>query len=687
MLAGKCAFIGIVLSTVSLSSCLPVHREYEDGLSIGPKRALCAPGLVRRDDTCEEPLWAEIAPLPANALRMRDVVDVDGHEAWIVGHGGLVLHSNDGGESFERVDVGTSEDLSFVWADEQAIVLTAARRAWVSLDEGRTFEPSPEAPEELSRCVLFFGRVVCGSAQGGLYHGKIGDAAIANVPLGGRTAVAVGPGYLVAATESGGTTIRIRATEEPDLHAFYGDTQIPGGTTGTVDSLWVSRQELLACVVGDDASYPSGLALHCSTTRGNTFERRGSLAPECARGPQIAGDSSSLHVMTHCNTLDMPTTFEVWTSRDEGQTFTRGTWGAEFESSWRGANRVSFGTANHGLLLTHRLRRSTDGAKSSEPIEQNAMSADWAGGMNENKAVFFPTKARGYVIAMQNTTAVFNFRLYRTDDAFHFDDGTDLPAFTDDSTRPPSLSAHEDLLWLAFPSEYVQQTFLRSEDGGRTFLHDGFPAQGQPLAAAVLGPGGLGFVATARGAVNARPLYRSKDGGATFSELSLPDGTYIRDLEMLESGRLVGVGENGLILTSDDAGETFVVCRGGMPDEEQLVSVTFAPGTSVGWAGGVTSTGEPLLLRTEDGGTTWVAQTLGVSSASIVQVAAATPKRASVVLEMQGVRSLVMTHDGGQSWSPRETPGDDPLRMVARLPDGETTFALGAYGLYRSRTP
>ncbi|MDI1481597.1 hypothetical protein [Polyangium sp. y55x31] len=686
MLAGKCAFIGIVLSTVSLSSCLPAAREYEDGMSIGPRRALCAPGLVRRGDTCEEPLWAEIAPLPASALRMRDVVDVDGNVAWIVGRGGLVLHTNDGAESFERVDVGTNEDLAFVWADEQAIVATAARRAWVSLDEGRTFVASPEAPEELSRCVLFFGRVVCGSAQG-LYHGRPGDAAFVQVPFGGRTAVAAGPGYLVTATE-GGATIRIRATQEPDLHAFYGDTQIPGGNPGTVDSLWVSPRELLACLVGDEDPSSSGLLLHCSTTRGNTFQRRGSLAPECARGPQIAGDSSALHVMSYCDTVDMPTTFEVWTSRDEGQTFTRGTWGAEFESSWRGANRVSFGTANHGLLLTHRLRRSTDGARSSEPIERNAISADWPGGLDENKAVFFPTKERGYVIAMQNTTAVFKFRLYRTDDAFHFDEGTDLPAFTDDSTRPPSLSAHENRLWLAFPSEYVQQTFLRSEDGGRTFLHDGFPAQGQPLAAARIGPGGLGFVATARGAVNARPLYRSKDGGATFDELSLPDGTYVRDLGRLDSGRLVAVGENGLILTSDDAGETFVVRRGGMPDEEKLVSLAFAPGTSVGWAGGVTSTGEPLLLRTEDGGATWVTQALGVSPAAIVQVAAATEARASVVLEKQGgVRSLVMTQDGGTSWSPRETPGGDPLRMVARLPDGETTFALGAYGLYRSRTP
>ncbi|MDI1432679.1 WD40/YVTN/BNR-like repeat-containing protein [Polyangium sorediatum] len=627
---------------------------------------------------------------------MRDVVDVDGKEAWIVGQGGLVLHSSDGGESFERVDAGTTEDLAFVWADEHAIVLTGARRAWVSLDEGGTFIPSPEAPEELTRCIHFFGRLVCGSAQGGLYHSKGGDSSFVYVPFGGRTVVEAGPGYLVAATEIG-TTTRIRATQEPDLRAFYGDTQIPLVYPGSVDSLWVSRSELLACVVADDnPGAPGGLALHCSTTRGHTFEVRGSYSPECARGQRIAGTPGSLHVMTYCNTVDMPTTFEVWSSGDGGQTFTKGTWGAEFESSWRGANRISFGTANHGLLLTHRLRRSTDGARSSAPIEQNAMSVDWPDGLNENKAIFFPTKARGYVIAMQNTTAVFKFRLYRTDDAFHFDEGTDLPAFTDMGTRPPSLSAYEDLLWLAFPGEDVQQTFLRSEDGGRTFLHDGFPAQGQPLAAAVVGPGGLGFVATARGAVNARPLYRSKDGGATFSELSLLHGMYVRALRILESGRLVAAGENGLLLTSDNEGQSFTIRRGGLPgrsgwlpDEEQLVSLDFAPGTQVGWAGGVTAAGEALLLRTEDGGATWVPQAPGGSpGARIVQVAAATPSHASVVLELQGgERSLVMTQDGGQSWATRETPGGDPLRRVARLPDGETTFALGAYGLYRSRTP
>ncbi|MRG95901.1 YCF48-related protein [Polyangium spumosum] len=688
MLAGKCAFIGIVLSTIALSSCRPEPRESEDVLSLEPTKALCGPGLVRRGDACEAPLWAEIAPLPASARRMSDVADVDGREAWIVGRGGLVLHSDDGGERFERVDLGTREDLAFVWADEAAIVVTSARRAWVSLDKGRTFEPSPEAPAELTRCLRFSGRVVCGSAQGGLYHFELGAAAFEHAPLDpGRTIVQAGPGYLVVATETGSTT-RIRATEAPDLDAFHGDTVLPGGYPGYVDSLWVSRRELLACVMAEDTDV-GGMVIHCSTSRGSAFEARGSIAPECARGPQIEGGSGSFHVMTHCNTVDMPTTFEVWTSRDGGETFTRGTWGAEFESSWRGANRMSFGTPNHGLLLTHRLLRSTDGARSSEPIEENALAADWPGGLNENKALLFPTKARGYVIAMQNTTAVFRYRLHRTDDGLHFDEGRDLDAFTDEGIPTPVMAAHGDRLWLALPSEFVKRTFLRSEDGGRTFLPDGFPGQGQPVAAVALGPGGLGFVATTRGAVNTRALYRSTDGGATFDAVTLPAGTFVRDLRVLDLQRVVAVGENGLILTSDDAGQSFTSRRGGRPDEEKLLTVDFAPQSRVGWAGGVTSAGQPLLLRTEDGGETWAASSLeGGSSGAIVEVAAATPSRASAVVEAPGgSRSLVMTNDGGQSWSPREFPGGDELRKIARLPDGETTFALGAHGLYRSSTP
>ena len=688
MLGEQYAFIGIVVSTALLPSCLLVLQEDDHGTANPHTRELCSAGFVRRGEVCEAPLWAEVAPLPAHALRMSDVADVDGREAWIVGKGGLVLHSDDGGGRFERVDLGTHDDLDFVWADEETIVATSARRAWVSRDAGATFEASPEAPADLTRCLVFFGRVVCGSTLGGLYHFKIGEASFTHVPLDvGRTIVQAGPGYLVVATETGSTT-RIRATQEANLGAFYGDTMLPGGYPGYVDSLWVSRKGLVACVMAD-AMETSGLTLHCSTTRGKAFEPRGTIAPECARSAQIEGGAGSIHVMTHCNTVDMPTTFEVWTSRDSGETFTRGTWGAEFESSWRGANRMSFGTPNHGLLLTHRLRQSTDGARSSTPIEVNTLSADWPGGLNENKAMLFPTATRGYVVAMQNTTAVFRFRLYRTDDGGHFDEGRDLEAFTDDGTPTPVLAAHEDRLWLGLGSDFAKQTFLRSEDGGRTFLPDGLPAQGQAIAAVALGPGGLGFVATARGAVNARPLYRSTDGGVTFGEVKLPDGTHIRALRVLDAAHVVAVGDNGVILTSEDGGLSFTTRRGGMPDEEQLLTVDFAPGSGVGWAGGVTSAGEPILLRTENGGATWSAQSLkGAPSGAIVEVAAATPSRASAVLEAHDeTRSLRMTQDGGQSWSLRETPGGDTLRSITRLPDGETTFALGVYGLYRSQTP
>ena len=128
--------------------------------------------------------------------------------------------------------------------------------------------------------------------------------------------------------------------------------------------------------------------------------------------------------------------------------------------------------------------------------------------------------------------------------------------------------------------------------------------------------------------------------------------------------RLVAVGDHGVVMLSDDGGQTWRQAK-AVPVDSTLTSVSFADARQ-GWAAGHWG----VILHTEDGGESWV-----------VQRSATGEDRPLFALHMfdathgvaVGLWSLVLvTEDGGKSWNP----------VTLAPPEGARKADLNLLGLF-----
>lgn len=128
--------------------------------------------------------------------------------------------------------------------------------------------------------------------------------------------------------------------------------------------------------------------------------------------------------------------------------------------------------------------------------------------------------------------------------------------------------------------------------------------------------------------------------------------------------RLVAVGDHGVVMLSDDGGQSWRQAK-SVPVDSTLTSVSFANARQ-GWATGHWG----VILHTEDGGESWA-----------VQRSATTEDRPLFALHMLdathgvavGLWSLVLvTDDGGRSWSP----------VTLDPPEGARKADLNLLGLF-----
>jgi len=171
-------------------------------------------------------------------------------------------------------------------------------------------------------------------------------------------------------------------------------------------------------------------------------------------------------------------------------------------------------------------------------------------------------------------------------------------------------------------------------------------------------------------------------------------------------GRLVAVGERGIVALSDDAGRTWRQAQ--VPVSVTLTAVRFVDarqGFAVGHGG--------VVLATHDGGESWRKQLDGAQSAQLVLQAAQASGNPSAVKEAERLvadgadkplldlhffdarRGLVVgaynqafaTVDGGQTWQVVSDRLDNPkgLHLYAIRSRGDTLVIAGEQGLvYRS---
>lgn len=184
-------------------------------------------------------------------------------------------------------------------------------------------------------------------------------------------------------------------------------------------------------------------------------------------------------------------------------------------------------------------------------------------------------------------------------------------------------------------------------------------------------------------------------------------------LDIARAGdRLVAVGERGIVVWSDDTGNSWHQAE--VPTSVSLTAVAF-PTPLKGWAVGHAG----VVLHTEDGGQKWLRQLDGVAAAKLVLQAAEAEARAAGPGNSKAQRRLVeaqrlvddgpdkplldvffederrgfivgaynlmfRTQDGGRSWQPWMDRLDNPLglHLYAIQIAGPAVYLAGEQGLF-----
>jgi photosystem II stability/assembly factor-like uncharacterized protein len=190
-------------------------------------------------------------------------------------------------------------------------------------------------------------------------------------------------------------------------------------------------------------------------------------------------------------------------------------------------------------------------------------------------------------------------------------------------------------------------------------------------------------------------LYRSSDGGNTWSEVTALDGTSVFDIEFAPDGTAY-LGTQDSIRKSTDGGLSWVTLNLGIGANDQVFDVALDPSVpSTLWAGIADASGSQAVnvMRSTDGGATWTDRTPPHSPLS-GRAIAVDPNNSNTVIAVFGGDfgggEVWVTTDGGDSWIDRSAglPGN-PMNAVVYdgtrlLVGGGLLFGSQFVGLYES---
>jgi photosystem II stability/assembly factor-like uncharacterized protein len=191
-------------------------------------------------------------------------------------------------------------------------------------------------------------------------------------------------------------------------------------------------------------------------------------------------------------------------------------------------------------------------------------------------------------------------------------------------------------------------------------------------------------------------LYRSSDGGSTWSEVSALDGTSVFDIEFAPDGTAY-LGTQASIWKSTDDGLNWAVLNLGVGINDEVFDVAIDPSNpSTLWAGIEDALGlQPEnIIRSTDGGATWIDRTPPLAQPISGQGIAIDPADSNTVIAVFGGAfgggEVWVTTDGGDSWTNRSAGlPDNPMQAVVYdgtrlLVGGGQTFGSEFVGLYES---
>jgi photosystem II stability/assembly factor-like uncharacterized protein len=190
-------------------------------------------------------------------------------------------------------------------------------------------------------------------------------------------------------------------------------------------------------------------------------------------------------------------------------------------------------------------------------------------------------------------------------------------------------------------------------------------------------------------------LYRSSDGGNTWSKVPALDGISVFDIEFAPDGTTYTSTQNS-IRKSTDSGVSWATLNLGIGVNDQVFDVAIDPSDpSILWAGIADASGaQPVnVMRSTDGGATWADRTPPHAPMS-GRAIAVDPNDSNTVIAVFGGDfgggEAWVTTDGGDSWTDRSAglPGN-PLNAVVYdgtrlLVGGGLLFGSQFVGLYES---
>jgi photosystem II stability/assembly factor-like uncharacterized protein len=192
-------------------------------------------------------------------------------------------------------------------------------------------------------------------------------------------------------------------------------------------------------------------------------------------------------------------------------------------------------------------------------------------------------------------------------------------------------------------------------------------------------------------------LYRSSDGGNTWSEVPALNGTSVFDIEFAPApDGITYLGTQDSVRKSTDGGLSWATLNLGIGANDEVFDVAIDPSdSSILWAGIADAAGsQPVnVMRSTDGGATWTDRTPPHAPMS-GRAIAIDPNDSNTVIAVFGGDfgggEVWVTTDGGDSWMDRSAglPGN-PLNAVVYdgtrlLVGGGLLFGSQFVGLYES---
>lgn len=213
----------------------------------------------------------------------------------------------------------------------------------------------------------------------------------------------------------------------------------------------------------------------------------------------------------------------------------------------------------------------------------------------------------------------------------------------------------------------------RSEDGGRSWAEAAVPSRKIDPEKEVF-PGDhldrITFFDARRAMISGYigkgtdEIFRTDDGGATWTKVTLPDGLWVYDAQATSDGHAWIVGSEGEVLRSDDYGRTWRALARPFGESERTLSVWFTSTDT----GVVSSLFDGTVAVTNDGGATWTPFTAANRELVVKPCGQEQPDLRITKVRMNADRVIVAQCGGvfsaplaePRSWS-RVTAGGSPV--------------------------